>query len=761
MIDTTMTMKKSHTLFSTLLPGLVLALMSNASQAELRIHSAQANVRSGPAVQNRIVGLAHSGEPLKVMAYQADYVQVTLPNGKSGWIHAPSQGWKKADIVAELKQKPAAPAPDTKRVAQVPASPEHAVVTPPPRMAEAPAVAPAAAPFVPGSFSMTLADIGLRQGHFFEGAYGVHSKDFYFPLPQGARFQQGSLRVYFRASPLLNAAASLRLDINGKPARQLSLENREQATYVDIPLDQDAMQRDALRLTVKAVLSNGENRCLDERLLALHFVQILPQTALSITLDPATNLAAAWTSLPAQVRLGMPQANSPAATAALLQTAVWLRGMGRQVSFAAYSQAADVMVGSEAELSSRYPGALPQGSGKAGALALTHDASGKPLILVTDQILARPLTSQPLPWARLLRGDQYRHGQAVSPVPDKEVVDLIAAGLGDTQYISRNIEWSIDLTAPLTPADKRLKRLLINIVATPQPVEGQQLLQIFLNGILQEVRPLDRDGKPHTLRFDLDTSAQRAGINNLRIAVQRTDTQGDCRGDITAFPVQLLSGTRIELADADIKPASFNDLRAYFAHGMDIYLTPDSLSNLPRELQLASSVLANLGLNVTEGRVHFLKAGEAFAPKQPFVLVGRGVAPEKAGVHLDRGRIQVLDGKNQPLLDLDRLPGVGMAQLVAQGGAQGLSLMAPADGTPPHFETLHLDRDNVAFITEQGVALTLDSHEPAISKVDYPDYGGWLDWFAQHRFWIIALGWIVIGTILVGLYRKVRSHGKD
>lgn len=612
----------------------------------------------------------------------------------------------------------------------------------------------------PGSFNLTLADIGHRQGHFFEGAYGVHSKDFFFPLPRGASLRQGSLRVHFRASPLLNAASSLRFAINGKPSRLLSLENREQATFIDIPLDQEEMQRDALRLTVKAVLSHGENRCFDERRLALHFVQILPQTAVTIELDPATNLAAAWTSLPAQVKVGVPQTNSPSVTAALLQTAVLLHGMGRQVSFTASTQTADVMVGSEAELSRRYPGALPQGLDKDSALALTHDIAGKPLILVTDRLLASPLASQPLHLAGLLRGNQYRHGQAVSPAKNREVVDLIAAGLGETLYASRNIEWSIDLAAPLTPADKRLQRLVVNIVSAPQPKEGQQLLQVFLNGILQEVRPLDRDGKPHTLRFDLETSAQRTGINNLRIAVQRTDVQGDCHGVLSAFPVQLLPGTRIELSDADIEPASFNDLRAHFAKGVDIYLTPDSQANLPRELQMAASVFANLGLDVTEDRVHFLKAGEAFKPQHPFVLIGRGVALEKAGVHLERGRVKVLDGNNQPLLDLDRLPGVGLAQLVSQSGELGLSLLTPAGGPLPASEKLHLDRDNVAFITEQGVALTLDSREPAISKIAYPDYSDWLDWFAQHRFWVIALGWMLIGATMVGLYRKIRAHGK-
>lgn len=653
--------------------------------------------------------------------------------------------------LAELEKKPVARVPAHHDPALLSSQAQRELLTTPASQGAA----------TRGSFNLTLADTGLLQGHFFEGAYGVHSKDFFFPLPQGAILQQGSLRVYFRASPLLNAAASLRLDINGKPSRLLSLENREQISFIDIPLDREAMQRDALRLTIKAVLSNGENRCLDERRLALHFVQILPQTAVAIALDPATNLAAAWTSLPSQVKVGMPQTNSPSVAAALLQTAIWLRGMGRQVSFTAYPQAADVMVGSEAELSRRYPGTLPQGSNKDGALALAHDTAGKPLILVTDRLLARPLASQLLPWAGLLRGNQYRHGKAISPAHNREVVDLVEAGLGETQYVSRNIEWNIDLAAPLIPADKRLQRLVVNIVSAPQPEEGQQLLQVFLNGILLEVRPLDRDGKPHTLRFDLETSSQRSGINNLRIAVQRTDKQSDCRGDMSAFPVQLMPGTRIELSDADIKPASFNDLRTHFAKGMDIYLTPESQTNLAQELQMAASIFSNLGLNVTEDRVHFLKAGEAFAPQHPFVLIGRGVSPEKAGVLLDRGRIHILDGNKQPLLDMDRLPGVGLAQLVSQGGELGLSLLAPVGGVLPASEKLHLDRDNVAFFTEQGVTLTLNTREPAISKVEYPDYGGWLDWFARHRFWMIALGWMLIGATMVGLYRKARGHSKD
>ena len=744
---------KTHMILQRFLPGLLLMLLAMPGHADLKIKTSQANLRTGPAVTFAVTGVVTPSESLKVTAYQADYVQIKRGNGVAGWIHAPSQGWKKSDILAALAaNKP-----------QDLASPSTPVVSSITNVVPKPvaSVAPAASPYAASQFTMSLADIGQRQGHFFEGAYGVHSKDFFFPLPQGASLRQGNLRVHFRASPQLNASSSLRLDINGKPTRLISLENREQAGFVDIPLDQEALQHDSLRLTIKAVLSNAENRCLDERRLALNFVHILPQTAVVLDLNPATNLAAAWTSLPSHVRIGIPQTINPSVTAALLQTAIWLRNTGHQVSFSPYPQRADVQIGTEKELTRRFPGVINQGAESEGALALTRDADGKPLILITDRVLAKSLSSQPLPWIALLRGSQYRFGKTTLPSKNSNAVDLIAAGLGETQYVSRNIEWGLDLSAPLVEADKRLKQLVLNVVAAPQPVHGQQLLQVFLNGMLQEVRPLERDGKPHTLHFDLGSSAQRTGINQLRIAVQRTDEQGDCRDDLAAFPVQLLPGSRLELANSDTDLASFNDLRAHFAKGMNIYMTPDSQVNLARELQMAAAIFSNLGLNIEEDRLSFLKPGEAFAPKQPFVLIGRGVTPKTAAVRLDRGRVQVLDGANQPVLALDRLPGIGLAQLAAQDGVQGLVIMAPVGGASPPADQLHLDRDNVAFITDHGIALTLDSREPALSKVAYPDYGGWRDWFAQHRFWLIAIGWMVIGAAMVALYRKSRRHGKN
>ena len=659
--------------FTPLWVGLMLISMSSAAQADLRVSTTQANLRGGPALKYNVTGVARSGEKLKVKAYEGGYVHVSVPNGKSGWIYAKSQGWQEAEILAEINGGGG----EAAAAVQV----QPAPITP---------LSGTNVQTAPGKFTLSLADLGYQQGHYFEGAYGVHSKDYFFPLPQGVKLNQGSLRVHFSASSQLSEASSLRFDINGKPALLRGLNNLTQPTYVDIPLDQIALQSSALRLTIKAVIIQTDNRCLDERRLVLNYVHILPQTSLTLALDSVTNLAATWTSLPAQVKIGMPAAPDEFSTAALLQTAIWLRGMGRQVSFVPLSQMANVVVDSEAELNRRYPNVLPKVTGEEGAIALTRNAEGQPLVLISDRVLARPLASQPLPWPVLLRGEQFLHTPVISPGNQKQTIDLMTLGLGEVQYISRAIDWNVDLSAPLVAADKQLGRLTLNVVATPLANENQQLLQIFVNGKLQEIRPLEGDGKPHTMHFDLERSLQRAGTNSLKIAVQRTNEQGDCGGDLTAFPVQLLPGSRVELTDAGINPVNFNDLRAHFAKGMEIYLTPDSQKNLLRELQLAATIFSNLGLSVSEGQVHFMKADEPLKAKEPFVLIGRGITPEKAAVRFDRGQIRVSDSADKPLLTLNQMPTIGLAQIVRQNNVQGLSIMAPMGESLPTAARLHL-----------------------------------------------------------------------
>jgi hypothetical protein len=732
------------------LAGLAILFLASGAQADLKVSTEQANLRSGPAVSYGVSSVARQGEALTARRFQAGYVDVVRADGRQGWIHAASQGWSDAEIQRAMRQQGSASRPAATAKA-APASPDQATRDLPAPAASGPTAAHA-------GFSLTLDQLGFEHGHYFEGAYGTHSKDFYFSLPQDAGIRDGALRLYFRASPLLTADSTLRVDVNGKPARLVSLAGREQPAYLDVPLPADALTQDTLRLSVKATLLGSDNRCFDERKLSLFFVQILPQTGLTLTLSQPGSLAAAWTALPPAVRIGMPPRNTATTVSALLQTAIWLHDMGRKPSFVPAGEPADIIVDSEAELARRFPGALASGDKGNAPIGLARDTRGSPVILIADGPLPQPLAQRPLPWVQLLKAPQYRHGPAESPRRNGNAVDLIAAGLGDTQYVSRTVDWNLDLSPPLVPADKRLDTLVLNLVSTPYAAQSQQLLQVYVNGLLQEVRALERDGKPHTLRIKLDASLQRSGLNKLRIVVQRADEDGECRGNRAAFPVQLLPGSRIELADADIDPVFFNDLRAYLAAGAHLYITADGQAKLGRELGLLAAVFSNLGLDAHALKVDFLSADGGFKPDMPFVLLGHGSTPDKAPLRFDRGRATVRDGENRVLMDLDHLPGIGAAQIVSHASSKGLWLMAPQAGGLPDARRLHLDRDNLAFIDQQGVSFTLDAREPAIARVDYPDYDGWQDWFARHRFWILALAWTLVIAVAVALYRKSRQH---
>jgi hypothetical protein len=41
--------------------------------------------------------------------------------------------------------------------------------------------------------------------------------------------------------------------------------------------------------------------------------------------------------------------------------------------------------------------------------------------------------------------------------------------------------------------------------------------------------------------------------------------------------------------------------------------------------------------------------------------------------------------------------------------------------------------------------------------VTYPEHRDWLDLLGTYRYWLMALGWLVVIGLLAHLYLKVRS----
>lgn len=712
----------------------------HANAGELAISTHQANLRAGATVAQPVVDVAGAGERVRVLGYRDGYALVRRDSGRQGWVHAAGQGWTEAQVRAAMAEKAVRPA--SPAVEAVPAALPETAAPPSP---------------------LSLAALGQKQGHYFEGARSIHSQVFYFPLPLDRGVRGGTLRLRYRASGGINPVSNLRVDINDQPVRSVSLGEREAPAWLDVPVSAADLARSALKVTVRASLVATPDRCFDERSLALFFVQIMPETRLDLDLAPDEgSLRAAWSRLPTRVRLALPGQESESRYATTLETAMLLQQARRQVEVVASAEEADIVIAPEAELArlaGRQDPSLVAGESRLGAMGTWRRADGRTVIGLAEGLDTRLLSRQAPAWLGLFTADSYRAATGGGGAEAPEALDLLKLGLEATQHVNRTVEWSMLLTPPVAPGGKWLDSLRLNVVAPPQEAVGKLLLYVYLNGALQEVRQLDQDGKPHVQSFDLRRASQRVGANHLRIVVQRVADDGDCTGDVATFPIQFLPGSVLSLENWNETPVRFDDLRALFSQAPELWVAPGGGERLARELPLVAGLFVNHGFPFDRGRLHFLAAGAKPAPKGPFILLGRAQqAPDKVAVHLDRGRMRVVDGQGRNLLEVDRLPAITVAQLVQQGGQHGLWLAPALEGELPPPAELHLNQDDVAFADEGGVVLTLASRQHALAHAEYPDYLDWLDWLAQHRFWIIGLGWTLLAVFLLHLWRISRKH---
>ncbi|CDL82306.1 TIGR04211 family SH3 domain-containing protein [Xenorhabdus szentirmaii] len=81
-------MKKLHHLFTLLLLGLSLPLSTQAEEKRYISDELSAYIRSGPSVENRIIGSLNSGEEVTLLSPKAKngFVQVIDHKGRTSWI---------------------------------------------------------------------------------------------------------------------------------------------------------------------------------------------------------------------------------------------------------------------------------------------------------------------------------------------------------------------------------------------------------------------------------------------------------------------------------------------------------------------------------------------------------------------------------------------------------------------------------------------------------------------------------------------------
>jgi hypothetical protein len=263
-------------------------------------------------------------------------------------------------------------------------------------------------------------------------------------------------------------------------------------------------------------------------------------------------------------------------------------------------------------------------------------------------------------------------------------------------------------------------------------------------------------------RLDLALPEGLIGTDmNVHVMVQRRSAQGDCRFEPQGYPAQILGSSAVIVADAGSQPRDFADLSAWWSNGIEVWVPSPAVERPAPLLSLITNALAALSPETAPVVVKFTTNNDAPAPAAPFIAVNnRPPAGASPRVRFDRGRVLIADRAGKTLLDVGGFTQGAVAQIVNSGSQPGLWLKPhAADGALPSPPELRLDRGDVAFIDQSGIALAMSTERDTLIRVSYPDQVSWLTIADRFHAWIVGTFWILITiAFLFVLQRMLRRR---
>lgn len=606
----------------------------------------------------------------------------------------------------------------------------------------------------------SLADLGYRNGFQFDGVQSIHDEAVFFPIPKDANIQSGRVRLHYRASAMLHKQSNVRIYVNHIPMIASSLSS-DGDQVLDVPVKKgDLVTKDGfVRVEIKVSMLFSDDRCLDERINGGYFY-VKPETSLQVTLrDEASSLRGAWDLLPQEVKVSLPAGvvTQPIFSAAWMLDEMLAR-QNKKVTFVRLPEVGDIVIAPDADIQSvlhqsaagSNVSLLSVGQGKKRAIALSEPYDVTPFYLLSSK------------WRSLTSSSQYQvfpleQGKVGSD--DKYRLMLNDMGLStDTRYVDRIVEWNFVYSADKLPAGYAPESLEFDVTATPGSVEHPAMFYTYVNDVLQQAVQLENDGKMHRLSVAVPKEGL-ARHNAIRLVTQREYIEGDCHGDLPRFPVQVMpTSSMVVVRQANAAPKEFLDLGMYFRDGFDTYLPKSYLQNPEQVLNQLTRLVLDQALTVDVKRLMFFDAGASIKPEKPFIVMGRpNIQLDYQPVRFDKGHIQVQGENGAKLLDVDRLPGIAIAQIVKAGGASGLWIAPGQEGAALTASNFQFDHDDVSFVDGSGVLMTVSSHHPGGIRVFYPGERTLSQWIDEHRYWLLLAAWIALTILVVFLFRRTRQ----
>jgi len=621
---------------------------------------------------------------------------------------------------------------------------------------------------------LNLAQLGYQKGILFEGSSANHARKLYFHVPQDIAVHQGLFRIHYLYSPLLESHSNLRVYVNGSPRKIVRLNSDLNSGWLDIKLSQSDLSKRFIQVELKSAMLISKDRCFDERIDGA-YLQILPDTNLQWQLQgEIASVRSYWQLLPRHVQVSLPQEplNEELFARALGLTRQLILA-GHQVSFTRLPTMGDIAIAPAEKITewmqNKYK-ELPANS-------LDKMASDKNIAVIKlpdRQLLALWGSHDNLSlsflsdnWRDLAAAGEYRIYTGSNQgmlADDRYAIRLQDLGM-DTGAIdmSEQASWSTTINPSQLPPGHRLDKVRLELITAPSTTNKPVMFYVYLNGVLLKAVRLKDSGESQELILSFPRQELQRS-NNLHFVAQRdlSDIDINCTSEPMRFPVQIKPQSTVETVLDASAPEQFAQLPAYLSRGYDTYLPQSYLQQADTVLPYLASMLSDMDLPLMVERLHFYKAEDKLSPHAPFILLGKAdVSFDHQAVRYGKGRIDILNQQGNVLLAIDALPKISIAQIVRKGNAHGLWLLPPQGGLLVPVKDMHLSNDDVAFADANGILLTLDSSQPGLARVKYPDSASWFELFGEYRFWYFAIGWLLLTSLIIYLYRLSRSHRKN
>lgn len=632
----------------------------------------------------------------------------------------------------------------------------------------------------------TLLDEGLIKGIKFDGV-GRRSKTVYFPAPIDSSVSSGAFTLRYRASTLMVRSSSMRITINDVPvktARIITDGASHQVTALLLP-SMFRRQSGFVKINIQVNMIGNEDRCIDERE-GNAFVYISATSSLHLAYaSELRSVRDYWRMLPHIVKISLPaQSISPQVFKSALSLMIQLDRAGKKVKIVRLPNLGNIVVANKKQIKQAIK---KNTSSPATFKRIAHvDYPGKnnssnislvsfyraQFLAISEPFDTNPFYLLDTEWNRIAAEKEYQLFPASysaylsnRTLPSSDIFEIPIRDIGINTKVQRMFQstsWQTTVGPNNLPAGSRMSAVMLDFVSpiNNDPDGHAYKLYVYINDVMVRAISMDNEGKKQSATVKIPAEFQQQ-FNTLSFVAEHEINIGDCHGNAQTSPFQILPSSKVLVERVDAEPSDFNALTYYLAGGFDAYVEHDYLENAPKLLSLLTRVVVDLSLPLDMKRFHFKPKGTKLEPKKPFLTVGDfDINNIRAPVRFDQGRVTVLDESGNTMLDIKKLLKLTIMQIGHAKNTAGL-LITPGKEQQFLFpEKLVMQPDDVAFMDNHGVVLSLSSKDRTLVKIDYPDVKTWFEMLGTYRFWIFVLFWFLFISAVMYLYTMSHKNKK-